>query len=254
MMVMTGNREKKTTYFALFLHWANIEQEREMKKIITVNAGPEMGWNKESLIMEASKGAESAGATVERFDLFRLEKYTGCISCFKCKTKEFKGHCVCRDGLTPVLDAIQEAISEIKKTCRWCIVVAHAGEEFTPLPSPYTRDRYHLYLQMGADFVVSHHPHVPMNYEMVGDKAIFYSLGNFIFDTPYQRSQFNTEKGLLLQLDLSSEKWSFKPYGIDILRDTERIDIGSLPVIFQDKTRHLQPNTNCRLLRSLYNS
>ena len=93
---------------------------------------------------------------------------------------------------------------------------------------------YHLYLQMGADFVVSHHPHVPMNYEMVGDKAIFYSLGNFIFDTPYQRSQFNTEKGLLLQLDLSSEKWSFKPYGIDILRDTERIDIGSLPVIFQD--------------------
>ena len=87
---------------------------------------------------------------------------------------------------------------------------------------------------MGADFVVSHHPHVPMNYEMVGDKAIFYSLGNFIFDTPYQRSQFNTEKGLLLQLDLSSEKWSFKPYGIDILRDTERIDIGSLPVIFQD--------------------
>ena len=132
------------------------------------------------------------------------------------------------------LDAIQEAISEIKKTCRWCIVVAHAGEEFTPLPSPYTRDRYHLYLEMGADFVVSHHPHVPMNYEMVGDKAIFYSLGNFIFDTPYQRSQFNTEKGLLLQLDLSEEKWSFKPYGIDILRDTEKIDLGSLPVIFQD--------------------
>ena len=132
------------------------------------------------------------------------------------------------------LDAIQEAITEIKKTCRWCIVVSHAGEEFTPLPSPYTRDRYHLYLEMGADIVVSHHPHVPMNYEMVGDKAIFYSLGNFIFDTPYQRSQFNTEKGLLLQLDLSSEKFTFKPYGIDILRDTERIDLGELPVIFQD--------------------
>ena len=132
------------------------------------------------------------------------------------------------------LDAIREAITEIKKTCRWCIVVAHAGEEFTPLPSPYTRDRYHLYLEMGADIVVSHHPHVPMNYEIVGEKAIFYSLGNFIFDTPYQRSQFNTEKGLLLQLDLSSEKFTFKPYGIDILRDTERIDTGEIPVIFQD--------------------
>ena len=79
------------------------------KKIIAVNAGPRMGWNTETLITEASKGAEAAGASVERFDLFRLEKYTGCISCFGCKKEKFKGHCVCRDGLTPVLDAIREA-------------------------------------------------------------------------------------------------------------------------------------------------
>ncbi|MBR4236570.1 MAG: flavodoxin family protein [Clostridia bacterium] len=79
------------------------------KRIIAVNAGPRMGWNTETLITEASKGAESAGATVERFDLFRLEKYTGCISCFGCKKEKFKGHCICKDGLTPVLDAIRES-------------------------------------------------------------------------------------------------------------------------------------------------
>ena len=79
------------------------------KKIIAVNAGPRKGWNTETLIAEASKGAEAVGAEVERFDLFRLEKYTGCISCFGCKRNKFKGHCVCRDGLTPVLDAIREA-------------------------------------------------------------------------------------------------------------------------------------------------
>jgi len=79
------------------------------RKIVAVNAGPRMGWNTETLITEASKGAEAAGASVERFDLFRLEKYTGCISCFGCKKEKFKGHCVCRDGLTPVLDAIREA-------------------------------------------------------------------------------------------------------------------------------------------------
>ncbi|MBQ7726334.1 MAG: flavodoxin family protein [Clostridia bacterium] len=77
------------------------------KKIIAVNAGPRMGWNTETLISEASKGAEAAGAVVERFDLFKLEKYTGCISCFGCKREKFKGHCICRDGLTPVLDAIR---------------------------------------------------------------------------------------------------------------------------------------------------
>lgn len=79
------------------------------KRIIAVNAGPRMGWNTETLITEASKGAESAGAEVKRYDLFRLEKYTGCISCFGCKKEKYKGHCICRDGLTPVLDDIREA-------------------------------------------------------------------------------------------------------------------------------------------------
>ena len=79
------------------------------RKIVAVNAGPRKGWNTETLITQASKGAEEAGAQVQRFDLFRLEKYTGCISCFGCKKERFKGHCICRDGLTPVLDAIREA-------------------------------------------------------------------------------------------------------------------------------------------------
>ena len=79
------------------------------KKIIAVNAGPRKGWNTDTLINEAVKGAESAGAEVEKFDLFRLENYTGCISCFGCKKEKFKGHCICRDALTPVLDAIREA-------------------------------------------------------------------------------------------------------------------------------------------------
>ncbi len=79
------------------------------KRIIAVNAGPRTGWNTETLISEASKGAVSAGAEVERFNLFKIEKYTGCISCFGCKKERFKGHCICKDGLTPVLDAIREA-------------------------------------------------------------------------------------------------------------------------------------------------
>jgi len=79
------------------------------KKIVVVNAGPRKGWNTDTLITEAAKGAEAAGAQIERFDLFRLERYTGCISCFGCKKEKWKGHCICRDALTPVLDAIREA-------------------------------------------------------------------------------------------------------------------------------------------------
>ena len=43
------------------------------KKIIAVNAGPRKGWNTDTLIDEAIKGAESTGAEVKKFNLFRLE-------------------------------------------------------------------------------------------------------------------------------------------------------------------------------------
>ena len=79
------------------------------KQIVVVNAGPRKGWNTDTLITEAANGAEASGAKIIRFDLFRLEKYTGCISCFGCKKEKFKGHCVCKDGLTPVLDTIRSA-------------------------------------------------------------------------------------------------------------------------------------------------
>ena len=132
------------------------------------------------------------------------------------------------------LDEIQKSIDEIKSKCRWCIVVAHAGEEFTPLPSPYTRERYHKYLEMGADIVVSHHPHVPMNYETVGDKIIFYSLGNFIFDTDYQRSQYNTDIGVIVKLNFTPDSFTWEPMGLKISRDNEHISEDRLPRIFVD--------------------
>lgn len=132
------------------------------------------------------------------------------------------------------LERIESSIKEIKKNNRWCIVVAHAGEEFTALPTCYTRERYHKYLEMGADIVVAHHPHVPMNYEKVGEKTIFYSLGNFVFDTPYQRSQFNTESGLFVRLEFTEEGYGFTPFGIKINREKEIVEPSELPDIFTD--------------------
>lgn len=132
------------------------------------------------------------------------------------------------------MDTIQLTINEIKSRARWCIVVAHGGEEFTSLPSPYTRKRYLDYLEMGADIVISHHPHVPMNYETVGNKMIFYSLGNFIFDTDYQRAQYNTEKGVFVKLNLSEDSFSFESFGINIDRTSEHIVKGELPKIFTE--------------------
>ena len=87
---------------------------------------------------------------------------------------------------------------------------------------------------MGADVIIGHHPHVPMNYETVGDKLIFYSLGNFIFDTPYQRAQFNTQYGLLIKLNFTKEAVSFDAFGIEIDRKSEHVVKGNIPRIFED--------------------
>ena len=131
------------------------------------------------------------------------------------------------------LDYIAKRIAEIKSKCRWCVIVSHVGEEFTSLPSPYTRDRYLKFLELGADVVVAHHPHVPENYELFDNgKAIFYSLGNFIFDTDYQRVHLYTDVGVLLKLIFTEEKVDFEAIGIQIIRGEERIDIAPLPAIF----------------------
>ena len=131
------------------------------------------------------------------------------------------------------MEYIEKRIQEIKSRCRWCIVVSHGGEEFTSLPSPYTRDRYLKFLELGADVVVGHHPHVPENYELFDNgKAIFYSLGNFIFDTNYQRVHLYTDLGVLLKLTFTEEKMEFDAMGIQIVRGDERIVAAPLPDVF----------------------
>ena len=131
------------------------------------------------------------------------------------------------------MEYIERRIREIKSKCRWCIVVSHGGEEFTSLPSPYTRDRYLKFLELGADVVVGHHPHVPENYELFPDgKAIFYSLGNFIFDTDYQRVHLYTDLGVLLKLRFTEETMDFDAMGIQIVRGDERIMAAPLPDVF----------------------
>ena len=132
-------------------------------------------------------------------------------------------------------DAIARRIREVKARARWCVIVSHGGEEFTSMPSPYTRDRYLKYLELGADAVVAHHPHVPENYELFPDgKAIFYSLGNFIFDTDYQRAHLYTDHGVLLKLIFTEEKLDFEAMGLRIRRGEERIEAAPLPDIFTD--------------------
>lgn len=80
-----------------------------MKKIVAINASPRKEWNTGTLVREAARGAESEGAEIKVIDLYELEKFTGCISCFECKLGDNKGKCMNQDGLAPVLEEIRQA-------------------------------------------------------------------------------------------------------------------------------------------------
>ena len=80
-----------------------------MKRIVAINCSPRTVWNTATLVREAAKGAEKEGAEVKIIDLYKLEKFTGCISCFGCKLPDNLGKCICRDGLAPVLEEIRSA-------------------------------------------------------------------------------------------------------------------------------------------------
>lgn len=190
-------------------------KEAEKHQVKCLGAGMNIGEASKPVFFEEAGGIGMIGVGYQRACRKASEEVPGCFSWSD-------------------MDRIRTQIELIKQKCRWCIVVAHGGEEFTALPSPYTRDRYIEYLNMGADIVVSHHPHVPLNYELFDNKAIFYSLGNFIFDTDYQRAQFNTEKGIVLKLSFDEDNFSFVPMGIEIDRSNERVVSAELPDIFVD--------------------
>ena len=80
-----------------------------MKKIVAVNCSPRTAWNTATLVREAAKGAEEQGAEVKIIDLYKLERFTACISCFGCKLQDNLGKCICKDGLALVLEAIRNA-------------------------------------------------------------------------------------------------------------------------------------------------
>ncbi|WP_371366444.1 hypothetical protein SRRS_08020 [Sporomusa rhizae] len=79
-------------------------------KVVAINGSPRKNWNTATLLNKTLDGAASQGAETELIHLYDLN-YKGCISCFSCKLKDGKsyGKCAFKDGLTPVLEKIENS-------------------------------------------------------------------------------------------------------------------------------------------------
>ena len=131
-----------------------------------------------------------AGITKEKaYDVYRYEKENVKISFLSIAENGF-GACIKENdyGYAWMQDQIVEKIIKSeKRDVDFLIINCHAGAEMFSYPLPEIKELYKKFIDWGADIIIGHHPHVIQGYENYKKGTIFYSLGNFIFDTMQER-------------------------------------------------------------------
>ena len=121
-----------------------------------------------------------------------------------------KGKTLCFVGYHALFDAdIAPVVSDIQALhpeCWRVIVFAHWGEEYKTRSNAAQREAARAFIDAGADLVIGAHPHVVQEHEVYKNKAIFYSLGNCMFD---QNFSWGTTHSLEVRADFYTEKTDF---------------------------------------------
>lgn len=109
----------------------------------------------------------------------------------------------------PALDAIKKARGQ----CTYVIIYAHWGDEYKTVENKRQELLAHQFIDTGADLVMGSHPHVVQPLEIYKDRAIFYSLGNFIFDQDFS---YETTHSLAVEITFqaSSTAYSLIPLSV----------------------------------------
>jgi poly-gamma-glutamate synthesis protein (capsule biosynthesis protein) len=112
-------------------------------------------------------------------------------------------------------------VAAIKQRADVAIVSMHAGAEYSPKPNAQQKEFARAAIDAGATVVVGHHPHVVQPWEEYGGGAIFYSLGNLVFDQ-FQRAE--TQKGALAEVVFTGKSLSHAGIlKVDIVRTAPRL-------------------------------
>jgi poly-gamma-glutamate synthesis protein (capsule biosynthesis protein) len=110
-------------------------------------------------------------------------------------------------------DSVIIAIAKAKAQEAFTVIYPHWGEEYNIGITEFQRQTAHAFIDAGADLVLGAHPHVIEPVEIYKDKAIFYSLGNFIFDQDFSAE---TKQGLAVQIVLNKKDVVYTLYPFNI--------------------------------------
>ncbi len=158
------------------------------------------------------------------------------------------------------------SIKEAKKKADFVFVIVHGGHEMYSLPSPRIKETYRFFIEAGASAVIGHHTHVISGYEVYKGWPIFYSLGNFVFNSPDKKDP-RWNKGIAVQFSISNKKLSFEviPYsqnkekpGVCSLLEAEKAtletELERLNEIILDDTKLKEAfEKYCQKVAGLYN-
>jgi hypothetical protein len=106
------------------------------------------------------------------------------------------------------------------------VVAFHWGVPYERDPGEEIRIKARLAVDLGADAVVGHHPHVVQAFEVYRRRPIFYSVGNFAFGSGSSRSE-----GLLVGFNFEPDRTITRVYPIYVKNRDPR-------VAYQPKTLH----------------
>ncbi len=146
----------------------------------------------------SAQGSKCFGSNTQRTQIFEHQGRRVSITGFSQRVDAFSEHpCYWHN---PEYKEIEEEYAKLPQEA-FKIVFAHWGNEFINRPSSQQKRFAHWLVDVGFDLVIGMHPHVLQGYEQYHGKFIFYSLGNFVFDMPWEPTKY----GSIVSVDLSKE-------------------------------------------------
>mgnify|MGYP003440296470 CR=1 FL=1 len=106
------------------------------------------------------------------------------------------------------------------------VINIHWGKEYELLSNQNQQDIAHRLIDEGADVIFGHHPHVIQEVEVYKNKAIFYSLGNFVFDQNFGDTTVGFGVGAEFQEDktvFNLFPFNVKIFAPDLMKGDERL-------------------------------
>ena len=99
-------------------------------------------------------------------------------------------------------EQVYESVKNLSQKTNITVVSLHWGRELADRPSKQQQKLARRLVELGADIILGHHPHVLQGLEQYKNGLIIYSAGNFIFTLS---GDVRGRQSMVLQVDAASD-------------------------------------------------